>query len=127
MEDPIETPEVLQQAEAPAPDAKPVGIFELSEDEMVAKLRLWLKEAVDHHAERRRERDKEWDALANDQWEEADRTRMAGQKRTVLTLNLLQTMLAAVEGEERSNRQEIKFYGEEGDDEDDPAADPASS
>jgi hypothetical protein len=42
---------------------------------------------------------------------------MVGRKRTTLTLNLLQTMLAAVEGEERSNRQELKFYGEEeGDD-----------
>jgi hypothetical protein len=96
---------------------KPLGIFQLADDEMVKRLRKWLKESIDHHSKRRDARKKEWGALANDQWEETDRTRMAGQKRTTLTLNLLQTMLAAVEGEERTNRQEIKFYGEEeGDD-----------
>jgi hypothetical protein len=89
----------------------------MSDDELVKRLRKWLKEASRHSSKRRDERKKEWAALANDQWEEADLTRMSGQKRTTLTLNLLQTMLAAVEGEERTNRQEIKFYGEEeGDD-----------
>jgi hypothetical protein len=92
---------------------KPLGIYELPDDDLVKKLRLWLKAAIEHHSKRRKEREREWAALANDQWEEADKTRMAGQKRTTLTLNLLQTLLAAVEGEERTNRQEIKFYGEE--------------
>jgi hypothetical protein len=102
---------------AQSPEQKPVGIYYLPDDRLVAKLRSWLKIAVDHHSKRRKERETEWAALANDQWEEGDRTRMSGQKRTVLTLNLLQTMIAAVEGEERTNRQDIKFYGEEeGDD-----------
>jgi hypothetical protein len=100
-----------------APVEKPAGIFQMGDDELVARLRKWLKEAIDFHSKRRDARKKEWAALANEQWEEADRTRMSGQKRTTLTLNLLQTMIAAVEGEERTNRQEIKFYGEEeGDD-----------
>ena len=100
-----------------APTERPKGIFQLPEDEMVKRLRVWLREAVDHHSKRRQAREEEWAALANDQWKDADLTRMAAQKRTTLTLNLLETMLAAVEGEERSNRQELKFYGEEeGDD-----------
>jgi hypothetical protein len=45
---------------------------------------------------------------------------MDKQKRPRLTLNLLLTIMAAVEGEERTNRQEIKTYGEG--QEDDPAA-----
>jgi hypothetical protein len=96
---------------------KPAGMFQQPDDVLVKKLRTLLKKAVDHHSKRRSARKKEWAALANDQWEEADKNRMSGLKRTTLTLNLLQTMLAAVEGEERTNRQELKFYGEEeGDD-----------
>jgi hypothetical protein len=96
---------------------KPTGMFLQPDDVLVKKLRTLLKKAVDHHSKRRAARKKEWAALANEQWEEADKNRMSGLKRTTLTLNLLQTMLAAVEGEERSNRQELKFYGEEeGDD-----------
>jgi hypothetical protein len=37
---------------------------------------------------------------------------MKRQKRPRLTLNMLLTILAAVEGEERTNRQEIKTFGE---------------
>jgi hypothetical protein len=96
---------------------KPSGMFDQPDDTLVKKLRTLLKKAVDHHAKRRTLRKKEWAALANEQWEEADKTAMSGHKRATLTLNLLHTMLAAVEGEERSNRQELKFYGEEeGDD-----------
>lgn len=96
---------------------KPTGLFMQPDDDLVKKLRTLLKKAVDHHSKRRIARKKEWAAVANEQWEEADKTRMSGQKRTTLTLNLLHTMLAAVEGEERTNRQELKFYGEEeGDD-----------
>jgi hypothetical protein len=103
-----------QKAEKPD---KPLGIYQLADDELVKRLRSLLKSAVDHHSKRRADRKKEWAAVANEQWEDGDKTRMSGQKRTTLTLNLLQTMLAAVEGEERTNRQEIKFYGEEeGDD-----------
>jgi hypothetical protein len=117
-DEPIAPGEDVQTGDpnAAKPD-KPVGIYQLADDELVKRLRKWLKEAVDFHSKRRAERAKEWAALAGEQWEEADRNRMAGQKRTTLTLNLLQTMIAAVEGEERTNRQEIKFYGEEeGDD-----------
>lgn len=104
------------RAEAPE---KPLGMFQLPDDQLVKRLRTLLKRCFAHHSKRREERKKEWDSLAGDQWAENDKTRMAGQKRTTLTLNLQQTMIAAVEGEERLNRQEIKFYGvEEGDDAD---------
>jgi hypothetical protein len=117
-DEPITPGEDVQTGDpnAAKPD-KPKGMFDLDDDTLVKRLRTLLKQAVDHHSKRRAVRKKEWAAVANEQWEDADRNRMAGQKRTTLTLNLLQTMLAAVEGEERTNRQEIKFYGEEeGDD-----------
>lgn len=103
-----------QSAEKPD---KPVGIFNQPDDVLVKKLRQLHKRALSHQSKRRDARKKEWASLSNDQWEENDKTRMSGQKRSTLTLNLQQTMLAAVEGEERTNRQELKFYGEEeGDD-----------
>lgn len=103
--------------DAAAPAEKPVGPFQRPDDELVKQINKWLKAASAHRSKRVEERGAEWEALSGKQWADTAVTRMNNQKRTVLTLNLLQTMMAAVEGEERSNRQEIKFYGEEqGDD-----------
>jgi hypothetical protein len=117
----LETMAPGEDPQVTSPDAetpnKPVGLFQMDDDDVVKRLRQWFKDDLEHNNERRKERKKEWAALAGKQWEQADLTRMSGQKRTTLTLNLLQTMLAAVEGEERTNRQELHFYGEEeGDD-----------
>lgn len=115
----VSTPEIAPEARE-TDQAKPVGVYQRTDEEIVKQIREWLRESAKGHDTRRRERQSEWAALANDQWDDNDMKRMLGEKRATLTLNLLQTTLAAVEGEERTNRQEIKFYGtEQGDD---PAA-----
>lgn len=115
----VTTPEVAPEARE-GDQEKPLGPYQRTDEELVKQINEWLRESSKGHSKRRKEREREWAALANDQWEEKDIQRMLGEKRATLTLNYLQTTIAAVEGEERSNRQEIKFYGtEQGDD---PAA-----
>jgi hypothetical protein len=84
----------------------------MADEDLVKQIRKWLKESADARAEIQRKRKEEWKQLAGDQWEDDDAKRMDGQKRPRLTLNMLLTIMAAVEGEERTNRQEIKTYGE---------------
>lgn len=112
----------LPEAPAAAPDEekRPAGPYQLPEDQLVLKVLEWFKEASDGKGDLPLRREKEWDQLANRQWNEDDAKVVDRQKRPKLTLNLLHTILAAVEGEERTNRQEIKLYGEEQGD--DPAA-----
>ena len=83
---------------APVADDKPVGPFQRSDEELVKQINKWLKAASTHRADRLKERIAEWEALSGKQWSEDSVTRMQGQKRSVLTLNLLQTMMSAVEG-----------------------------
>jgi hypothetical protein len=98
----------------------PIGLFQKSDEDIIAQLRLWWKESAEADTDARAARKKERAALAGHQWDDDDRKRMADAKRPFLTLNLLQSMMAAVEGSERNNRQDIKLYGE-GEKEDSPA------
>jgi hypothetical protein len=113
--DPNETPAAPTDAEQ-----KPIGPYQMADEDLVKTIRKWLKEAAEGRAEIQKKRRNEWKQLAGDQWEETDAKLMDKQKRPRLTLNLLLTIMAAVEGEERTNRQEIKTFGEG--QEDDPAA-----
>lgn len=101
-------------------DEEPIGPFQLDEDTFLAKLLTWWKEGTDALVETRKKRDKDWAYYAGDQWEEADRKLAEAQKRPQLTLNMVLSIVSAVAGEERTNRQEMKFWGEGADD--DPAA-----
>ena len=107
-------------APAAAPEAEPVGPFQQEEEQLLRILGEWWKEATDAMKEERPKRTKDWKYYAGDQWEDADRLLAEKQKRPALTLNMLLSIISAVEGEERTNRQEMKFYGEG--QEDDPAA-----
>jgi hypothetical protein len=97
--------------------------FSLPDDELVKRLRGWFKEDAAAKAEHADKRKLAHRMYANDQWEQADRTaaNVPGSKKPVLTLNYLLSIISAVEGEERTNRQEMKFYGE-GQEDDGPAA-----
>ena len=107
-------------AAAPVAEPEPVGPFQQSEEDLLRILGEWWKEATDAMKEERPKRTKDWKYYAGDQWEDADRQLAEKQKRPALTLNMLLSIISAVEGEERTNRQEMKFYGEG--QEDDPAA-----
>lgn len=105
---------------AAAGDAAPVGYFQRSDDELVTYLQRCFREAWDGITPSRPKRETDWKFYAGDQWDQADLNLARTQKRPALTLNMLLSIISAVEGEERTNRQELKYYGEGG--EDDAAA-----
>lgn len=105
---------------APVEEAEPIGPYQQSDEDLLRTLGEWWKEAADAMKEERPKRTKDWSYFAGDQWEAADVELAKKQKRPQLTLNMLLSIICAVEGEERTNRQEMKFYGEG--QEDDPAA-----
>jgi hypothetical protein len=115
-----------QTATAYAGDQEQADIqpFDLSDEDLVKKLRGWFREDAAHKAQHADKRKLAHRMYANDQWEQTDRTvsNAPGSKKPLLTLNYLLSIVSAVEGEERTNRQEMKFYGEG--QEDDGAARP---
>ncbi len=92
--------------------AEPLGPYQREDSELVRQIQAWFKESADAHGDIRAIRRTEWSMLAGDQWETGDKERMKAGGRPALTLNMLLTIMAAVEGEERTNRQELKLYGE---------------
>jgi hypothetical protein len=98
-------------------EAGTVLLIDKPEDDFVAQVRCWLKES--HGAKRekldRRKRDRR--IHDGEQWDESDVKAARDVKRPALTLNLMLSLIQAIEGEERSNRKAIKFYGNEEQDE----------
>ena len=91
--------------------ATPVGPYQRDDDQLASWLALTFKEAWDAIGEQRQKRELDWKMYAGDQWDQVDKQLARQQKRPALTLNMLLSIISAVEGEERTNRQEIKFYG----------------
>jgi hypothetical protein len=98
----------LEDEEPQAAEPKPAGPYQLSDEDLVNEDPHWIKEAAGARTEILAKRKEEWKYLAGDQWAKEDVDAMKRQKRPRLTLNMLLTIMAAVEGEERTNRQEIK-------------------
>jgi hypothetical protein len=96
----------------PTQPEPPIGVFQKPDEEIVKQIRLWFRESADASGDTRRKRREDWQMLDGDQWDEAAKKLMTAGGRPALTLNQLTTIIFAVEGEERSNRQEIKLYGE---------------
>ncbi|MCP3735628.1 hypothetical protein M9979_12165 [Sphingomonas sp. RP10(2022)] len=92
-------------------DPAPVGPYQRPDDQLLDYLAATFREAWDHISKHRPNRELDWKFYAGDQWEAADKALALRQKRPALTLNMLLSIISAVEGEERTNRQEIKFYG----------------
>lgn len=95
-----------------APDTEAVGPYQRSDEELVKQVRLWFKEASDAKVETAKKRRDDWRMVGGDQWDDADTKVYERQKRPILTLNMVLPIVSAVEGEERTNRQEIKYFGE---------------
>jgi hypothetical protein len=101
-------------------DTKPVGVFQMEEADCLKKFMEWWREGTTALVETRKKRKKDWQFYGGDQWEQSDVEDAKNKKRPQLTLNMVLSIISAVEGEERTNRQEMKFWGEG--QEDDPAA-----
>ena len=123
MADELELPraEVEESAKHEAAEGE-LTTFQLEDDELIKKLTEWLKESAEHKKKILQRRKHDWkmyngDSQNNGQWDDGDVRIYEGQKRPRLTQNMILTIIAAVAGEERTNRQEMKFYGnEQGDD-----------
>jgi hypothetical protein len=118
MADELELPVAEQETAAEEAAEEDLGVYSLDDADLVKKLAEWLKESADHGKTARKRRKLDWkmyngDSQNNGQWDEGDVRVYDGQKRPRLTQNMILTIVAAVAGEERTNRQEMKFYGNE--------------
>lgn len=87
------------------------------EPEAIAKqVLLWWKESAEASAPRRKIRLQCNKMKDGDQWEQGDREAAKRQKRPALTFNMVMGIIAAVEGQEQNNRQEMKYFGRNLDD-----------
>jgi hypothetical protein len=77
----------------------------------VARLRRWYLEDLRASKDERANRKKDWRMWSGDQYEQEARDRARAENRPLLTLNYVLPTICAIEGEERSNRQQIKVYG----------------
>lgn len=110
-EDVLAVPAPSESSPDPEQTDAPIGPYQRGDDELAKQIQIWFKEAADAKPEISAKRRKCHAMYANDQWEDDDAKRAEDQKRPALTLNHLLSIISAVEGEERTNRQEIKYYG----------------
>jgi hypothetical protein len=107
--------ETIEQPEAE--DAKDgseaVSPYDLGDVELVRVLRKWFKEGMDAKRDALPKRKRCHEVYANKQWDDADIEKAKQLKRPTLTLNMVLAIISAIEGYERENRAEIKFYGNE--------------
>lgn len=114
-----ETVEQEANEEARRTDGR-VGLASQPDDVIVKQIRTWLQDSASRLANRRKGRVAVHKMYDGEQWEKADVDQMRRQRRPALTFNLLLSIIAAVEGQEQNNRQDMKFFGRG--QEDDPTA-----
>lgn len=103
-----------ENADAREEDGR-VGLHNKSDEKIVEQILMWWKDSADRRGDISRRRTEVHKMLDNEQWAEEDVK--ARGRRPTLTFNMLLSILAAVEGQERNNRQEMKYYGRGGEDE----------
>lgn len=91
-----------------------VGLASQPDEQIVKQIMAWWKDSADRMSKRRQRSANAHKMYAGEQWEKADKS--ARGQRPTLTFNMLLSIIAAVEGQERNNRQEMKFYGRGGED-----------
>ncbi len=99
-----------------AEPAGPLGTYQLEDDKLVAEIQKWLRESSAKKTTILAKRKLDHEMYAGKHWAEADVQGPGNTKRPRLTINLMLSLVNAVEGEERTNRQEMKFYGNGGED-----------
>lgn len=109
-----ETP-VKEQTDQSSDQDPRVGLSNQPEEEIAKQILAWFKESAEGTSERRLRAKRNHRMYDNDQWDREDV--QARGRRPTLTFNQFLTIIAAVEGQERNNRQEMKYYGRGGDDE----------
>lgn len=112
MADVMVAPAKVQEADDDSlnPDGR-IDLSRKADKLKVDQILKWWKESADATKDRRKNRVAMHRMLDGDQWEQKDRDIMRVQRRPALTFNLMLSIIAAVEGQEANNRQEMKYYG----------------
>ncbi|TKD50571.1 portal protein [Sphingomonas baiyangensis] len=107
---------VAESPQDSAGEQKPLGPFQLPDEELVQRIWAWFKESSSAKAPAAKKRKKDFRVYAGRQWDEGDEALAKKLNRPALTLNMVLTIISAVEGEEREERQDIKYFGNGGED-----------
>lgn len=92
---------------------KPQHLFQQSDEDIAKQIRTWLKESSAAKSDALKNRKRDHRIHGGEHWSEADMAYAEKIKKPALTINLMLSLIAAIEGEERDNRKEIKFFGNE--------------
>ncbi len=90
-----------------------VGTYKLEDAELLQRINLWYKTCVTHERESRKQMEEDHAFVAGHQWAQSNLDEFRANKKPALTLNHCLPSVNALCGEERLNRQDIKYYGRE--------------
>lgn len=99
------------QDDAPNNEDGRVGLSRQGDAAILRQVLAWWKDSADRLGPRRERRQVAHRMYDGDQWEKTDVTTMKRQRRPALTFNMFLSIIAAVEGQEQNNRQDMKYYG----------------
>lgn len=74
-----------------------------------ARLRGWVKNSMDRHAEWYKEARESYEFVAGRQWDEQDKAKLEADGRPPVVFNLIGPTIDAICGMEVNNRQEVKY------------------
>lgn len=77
------------------------------------RFKAWFRADKEHCKDWRKEAKEDFEFLAGDQWEEADRQKMREELRPIITFNRTNPIIQSVSGMEISNRKEVKYFPRE--------------
>lgn len=93
-------------------------LIAIGEEAFAKQVRSWLRESAAAKKDKLDRRKRDHRIHGGEQWEEGDAQLAKKLRRPALTMNLMLSLIAAIEGEERENRKSIKFFGNDNSDED---------
>lgn len=92
-----------------ADDARGPDADDLTDDDLIRKLKKWASQARQHSSKWREDAREDFALVAGDQWSEQDKVALLDQMRQPITFNRTGPMVDAVCGAEILNRQEVHF------------------
>lgn len=99
---------------------KPLGPYQQDDEKLIDIIMRWYRDASKFKAPILKKRKTDHQMYAGKQYAQPDVDAAKLIKRVQLTINMILSIICAVEGEERTDRQEMKFYGN-GEDDDNAA------
>ncbi len=101
---------VQRDSQGKAVSDRSSGTYKLPDDELIARVNKWYSESVQFEGNDRVETEEDFSFVAGHQWQQKIANQMQADKRPALTLNHIQPTVNTLTGEERLNRQDIKYY-----------------